>query len=98
MCHNKSHSFVHEHEHCSTKLADSTTHTVRTQSISRKNELTISDYICVQCIELKNQLKKSVEELKSARLIIDLLQQESSTRITSNHHDVNRNNIQGFEL
>jgi hypothetical protein len=98
MCHNKSHSFVQEHEHCSTKLADNTTHTVPMQSISRKNELTISHYICVQCVELKNQLKETVEELKSARLIIDLLQQKSSTRITSNHHDVNRNNIRGLEL
>jgi hypothetical protein len=34
-----------------------------------------------------------VEELKSARLIIELLQQESSTKITSNQDDINRNNI-----
>jgi hypothetical protein len=34
-----------------------------------------------------------VEELKSARLIIELLQQESATNITSNQDDTNRNNI-----
>jgi hypothetical protein len=70
-------------------MADDTTHAVAMESISRKNELTNSDYICVQCIELKNQLKETVEELKSARLIIELLQQESSTRISSNQDDVN---------
>jgi hypothetical protein len=62
------------------------------QSISRKSELTNSAYICVQCRELKNQLQETVEELKSARLIVELLQ-DSSTRITSNQDDVNRNNI-----
>jgi hypothetical protein len=69
-------------------MVDNTTHAVATQSISRKNELTIGDYICLQCIELRK-----LEELKSARLIIELLQQESSTRITSNQDCVNTNNI-----
>jgi hypothetical protein len=43
----------------------------------------------VQCIDLKNQLKETVEELKAAQLIIELLQQESFTKITSNQDDVN---------
>jgi hypothetical protein len=66
---------------------DNTPHAVTTQS--RNSEPTI----CVQCIELKNQLKETMEELKSALLIIVLLQQESSTRITSNYDDINRNNL-----
>jgi hypothetical protein len=40
-------------------MADNTTHAMAMQSISRRNELTISDYICLQCIELKNQLKET---------------------------------------
>jgi predicted DsbA family dithiol-disulfide isomerase len=58
-----------------------------------KSELINSDYNCVQCIELKNQLKEIVEELKSARLIIELLQQKSSTIISSKQDDSNRNSI-----
>jgi hypothetical protein len=66
---------------------------VATPGIIRRNELTSSDYICVQCIELKNQLKETVDELKSARLITELLRQQSFTKITSNQGDINRSNI-----
>jgi hypothetical protein len=47
----------------------------------------------VQCIELEKQLKEIVNELKSAQLIIELLQQESSVKITSNQDDVNRSDV-----
>jgi hypothetical protein len=47
----------------------------------------------VQCIELEKQLKETVNELKSARLIIELLQRESSTKITSNQDYVNRSDV-----
>jgi hypothetical protein len=68
------------------------THTWATQGVLKINELINSGHICLQCIELKNQLKETVKELKSARLIIELLQQESSTKITSNHVNINRYN------
>jgi hypothetical protein len=74
-------------------MADSIAQAKSTIDIIRKSEEINSDYNCLQCIELRNQLKEIVEELKSARLIIELLQQESSTEITSNQDDINRNNI-----
>jgi hypothetical protein len=55
-------------------MADIRSHAVASYVITREIDLTNDDYICVQCIELKNQLKEIVEELKSARLIIELLQ------------------------
>jgi hypothetical protein len=46
-------------------MVDNTTHPVATQGVIIKNkELINSDYVCVQCIELENQLKETVEELK----------------------------------
>jgi hypothetical protein len=58
------------------------THAQAMQGIIKINELINSDHICLQCIELKNQLKQTMEELKSSRLIIELLQQDSSTKQT----------------
>jgi hypothetical protein len=69
-------------------MADNINHVAAPHSFTRKSELTDSDYICVQCIELKNKLEETMEELKSARLIIDLIQQESAATVTSNQVEV----------
>jgi hypothetical protein len=73
------------------KMADSANLTVATRSKVMENVPVNSGYICVKCIELENQLKEAVEELKSARLIIELLQQESVPKITSKQ-DIRRSN------
>jgi hypothetical protein len=64
-------------------MADDTAHTLMSQDKTQIEELKCSDYICVQCIELENKLRNALDELKSARLIIELLQHESSSSLTS---------------
>jgi hypothetical protein len=54
-------------------MADFISDAVASHGISREHDVTNGDFICVQCIELKNKLKETVEELESARLIIELL-------------------------
>jgi DNA-binding transcriptional regulator LsrR (DeoR family) len=52
-------------------MADNATHGVVTLGMTRGNIIISSEHTCVQCIELERQLKETVNELKSARLIID---------------------------
>jgi hypothetical protein len=54
-------------------MADSASFTVATQSKIMENVPVNSAYICVKYIELENHLKETVEELKSTRLIIELI-------------------------
>jgi hypothetical protein len=62
------------------------------------NVLINGNFNCVQCMELMSQLKETMEKLKSAQLIIELLRQESATNITSiqdgtSQDHTNQNNI-----
>jgi hypothetical protein len=81
-------------------MADGAGHSLKYHDITRKEELKCSEYTCAQCMELENKLKNALEELKSTRLIIELLQHELSSltqkltltgssntpQETSNHH------------
>jgi hypothetical protein len=75
-------------------MADDTAHILTSQNKAREEELKCSEYICVQCIELENKLKNALEELKSTRLIIELLQHELSSSLTSKLTITGRCNIQ----
>jgi hypothetical protein len=68
-------------------MADGEAIPVQTQSKIRGNVPLNSDYNCKKCIELAIQLNETEEELKSARIIIELLQLESVPRITLNQVD-----------
>ena len=68
-------------------MADGDTMPVPTQCKITGSVPLNSVHNCMNCIELTIQLKETEEELKSARLIIELLQRESVPRITSNQVD-----------
>jgi hypothetical protein len=65
---------------------------------TRGNVLINGNFNCVQCMDLMIQLKETMEELRSAQLITELLRQESATNITSiqddkSQDDTNQNKI-----
>jgi hypothetical protein len=74
-------------------MADNAVHAVPTLSTIAETVIINNHYICVQCTELKKKkLMETVEELKSTRLIIELLKQELSAKLTSTKNDVVNNN------
>jgi hypothetical protein len=79
-------------KHVTHEMADAKHHAANTEDTLLHKDLT-TDYTCKQRLELLDQLKDALRELNSAHLIIELLQQESATMITSKQHDINRNNI-----
>ena len=48
-----------------------------------KNKGKISEYVCNKCSVYETQLKEALEELESARMIIDILQKELLTSMTT---------------
>jgi hypothetical protein len=45
------------------------------------NVLNISGIPCLSCVNLKSELQKVQDELKTAQLVIDLLQKEITSKI-----------------
>jgi len=58
------------------KMADSVVSIGVSSHILSKNNGKISEYVCNKCSVYETQLKEALEELESARMIIDILQKE----------------------
>lgn len=73
-------------------MVHDTVHVVNTWDTVLYKELATSEYTCKHRSDLQDQLKEVLKELNSARIIIKLLQQEATGKITSNHDNTNQNN------
>jgi len=61
-------------------MADGVVSSGVSSHILPKNKGKISEYVCNKCSVYETQLKEALEELESARMIIDILQKELHLR------------------
>ena len=77
-------------------MADSVVFSGVSSHVLSKNKGKISEYDCNKCSIYENQLKEALEELESARMIIDILQKELLTPSTKNACTNDSAAMQGF--
>ena len=63
---------------------DSVVFSSASSHILSTNKGKVSDYACNKCSIYENQLKETLKELESARMIIDILQKELLSSTTKN--------------
>jgi hypothetical protein len=85
------------HDKDMTKMADSVVSYCVSSRLLPKNRGNTNEYVCNKCSVYESQIKEALDELGSARMILDILQKELLTSTaTRNTQDNNLASMEGF--